>query len=97
MLHLPTDLEHGSPRLQAYNDQSNQINRKDSLDQLEEAWDIALLHSARYQQSLWRYHARRIQPEASRLVTWYIGYDKTTEGATSSSLPRKGRSSSPRC
>jgi hypothetical protein len=46
---LPTDLEHGSLRLQAYNDQSNKINREDSLDQLEEAQDIALLHSARYQ------------------------------------------------
>jgi hypothetical protein len=51
---LPTDLEHGSPRLQAYIDQ---IHREDSLDQLEEAQDIALLHSARYQQSLQRCHA----------------------------------------
>jgi hypothetical protein len=32
------------------------------LDQLEEARDIALLHSTRYQQSLRRYHARRIWP-----------------------------------
>jgi hypothetical protein len=35
-------------------------------------------------------------PETSRWVTWYFGYDKTPEGATSSHLPRKGRSSSPR-
>jgi hypothetical protein len=34
---LPTDLEHGSLRIQAYSDQSNQINHEDSLDQLEEA------------------------------------------------------------
>jgi hypothetical protein len=46
---LPTDLEYGSPRTRAYDDQSNQINREDSLDQLEEAQDVALLHSARYQ------------------------------------------------
>jgi hypothetical protein len=32
------------------------------LDQLEEARDVALLHSARYQQSLRRYHARRVRP-----------------------------------
>jgi hypothetical protein len=32
---LPTDLEHGSPRTRAYNAQSNQTNREDSLDQLE--------------------------------------------------------------
>jgi hypothetical protein len=46
---LPTDLEYSSPRARAYDDQSNQTNREDSLDQLEEARDMALLHSARYQ------------------------------------------------
>jgi transposase InsO family protein len=59
---LPTDLEHGSPMTKAYDDQSNQTNREDSLDQLEEARDVALLHSTRYQQSLRRYHARTVQP-----------------------------------
>jgi hypothetical protein len=48
---LPTDLEYGSPRTRtrAYADQSNQANQEDSLDQLEEARDMALLHSAWYQ------------------------------------------------
>jgi transposase InsO family protein len=59
---LPTDLEYRSPRTKAYDDRSNQISREDSLDQLEEARDVALLHSARYQQSLRRYHALRVQP-----------------------------------
>jgi hypothetical protein len=54
---LPTDLEYGSPRTSAYDGQSNRANRENSLDQLEEARDMALLHSARYQQSLRRYHA----------------------------------------
>jgi ribonuclease HI/transposase InsO family protein len=58
---LPTDLEYGSPRTRAYADQSNRVNREDSLDQLEEARDMALLHLARYQQSLQRYHARGVQ------------------------------------
>jgi hypothetical protein len=48
----PTDLEYGSPRLKAYNEQGNDVVRENALDQLEEAHDIALLHSARYQQSL---------------------------------------------
>jgi hypothetical protein len=59
---LPTDLEYGSPRTKAYGDQSDQTNQEDSLDQLEEARDVALLHSARYQQSMRRYHARRVRP-----------------------------------
>jgi transposase InsO family protein len=58
---LPTDLEYGSPRARAYDEQSNQANREDSLDQLEEARDMALLHSALYQQSLRRYHARGVR------------------------------------
>jgi hypothetical protein len=45
---LPTDLEYGSPRTRAYDDQRNQTDREDSLDQLKEARDMALLHSARY-------------------------------------------------
>jgi ribonuclease HI/transposase InsO family protein len=49
---LPTDLEYSSPRTKAYDDQNNQTSREDSLDQLEEAQDVALLHSTRYQQSL---------------------------------------------
>jgi hypothetical protein len=60
---LPTDLEYGSPRTRAYDDQSNRANREDSLDQLEEARDMALLHSARYQQSLRRYHARGVRSQ----------------------------------
>jgi hypothetical protein len=58
---LPIDLEYGSPRTRAYDDQGNRTNREDSLDQLEEARDMALLHSARYQQSLRRYHARGVR------------------------------------
>ena len=45
---LPTDLEHGSLRLKAYNEACNQINREDALDQLDEAQDVVLLHSAKY-------------------------------------------------
>ena len=58
---LPTDLEYGSPRLQAYNKHSDRTTREDALDQLEEARDITLLHSAKYQQTLRRYQARRVR------------------------------------
>jgi hypothetical protein len=49
---LPTDIEYGSPRLKAYNERNNDVAREDTLDQLKEAWDVAPLHSARYQQGL---------------------------------------------
>jgi transposase InsO family protein len=34
---LPTDVEYGSPRLRAYNEQNNDAARENALDQLEEA------------------------------------------------------------
>jgi hypothetical protein len=70
---LPTDLEYGSPRMRAYDDRSNRTSREDSLDQLEEARDMALLHSAWYQQSLRRYHARGVRSrdlQVGDLVLW---------------------------
>jgi hypothetical protein len=61
--YLTHRLEYSSPRAEAYDDRSNQTSREDSLDQLEEARDVALLHSARYQQSLRLYHARRVRSQ----------------------------------
>jgi hypothetical protein len=57
---LPTDVEYGFPRLKAYNEKNNDATREDALDQLEEAYDVALLHSVIYQQSLRRYHDRHV-------------------------------------
>jgi hypothetical protein len=45
---LPIDVEYGSPRLRAYNEQNNDATRENALDQLEDARDVALLHSVRY-------------------------------------------------
>jgi hypothetical protein len=57
---LPTDLEHGAPRVRAYNDQGNQASLEDAVDQLEEAHNTTLLHSTKYQQALRRYHHRHV-------------------------------------
>jgi hypothetical protein len=77
---LPTDLEYGSPRTRAYDDRSNQTSREDSLDQLEEAWDVALLHSARYQQSLRRYHARSARPRGFQVGDLVLRLRQDTRG-----------------
>jgi transposase InsO family protein len=49
---LPTDLEYGSPRVKGYDEGANQQACEDSLDQLDEARTVALMHSSRYQQAL---------------------------------------------
>jgi hypothetical protein len=64
---LPTNLEYGVPRVRAYDDQGNQASLENIVDQLEEARDIALLHSARYQQALRWYHHRRVRGRAFSL------------------------------
>jgi hypothetical protein len=46
---LLTDLEYGSPKRRGYEEDSNQRAREDSLDQIDKARDVAMMHSARYQ------------------------------------------------
>jgi transposase InsO family protein len=58
---LPTDLEYGPPRVQSYDEGTNQRAREDSLDQLDKARTVALMRSARYQQALRRYQAQKVQ------------------------------------
>jgi hypothetical protein len=55
---LPTDLVYESPRLRGYEEESNQRAREDLLDQIDEACDVAMMHSARYRQALRRYQAQ---------------------------------------
>ena len=57
---LPTDLDYGAPRVRAYDEQGAEASLEDAMDQLDEARDIALLHSAKYQQALRRYHYHRV-------------------------------------
>jgi hypothetical protein len=61
---LPTNLDHGAPRVMQYREQEAKEYLEDALDQLDEARDVALLHSAKYQQALHRYHSRRIKGRA---------------------------------
>lgn len=63
---LPTDMIHDSPRVQAYVKEDAEKARRDSLDLLEEEWEIALLRSTIYQQKLRLYHSRKINPQEFR-------------------------------
>lgn len=63
---LPTDMIHDSPRVQAYVKEDAEKARQDSLDLLEEEWEIALRRSTIYQQKLRLYHSRKINPQEFR-------------------------------
>ena len=57
---LLTDLDYGASRVRAYDEQGAEASLEDAMDQLDEARDIALLCSAKYQQALHRYHSHRV-------------------------------------
>ena len=57
---LPTDLDYGAPRIRAYDEQGAKASLEDAMDQLDEARDVALLRSDKYQQALRWYHNRRV-------------------------------------
>ena len=46
---LPIDLDYGAPRIRAYDEQGAKASHQDAMDQLDEAHDITLLRSAKYQ------------------------------------------------
>jgi transposase InsO family protein len=78
------------PEDKAYDDQSNQTSREDSLDQLEEARDMALLHSARYQQSLRRYHARGVRSRDLQVGDLVLRLRQDTRGRHKLTPPWEG-------
>ena len=57
---LPTDLDYGAPRVRAYSEQGAKASLEDAMDQFDEACNISLLRSAKYQQALRRYHSYRV-------------------------------------
>jgi transposase InsO family protein len=59
---LPMDIDYGSPRVRAYTEEGNQVALEDAIDQLDEARDMALLRSAKYQYALRCYHERNMRP-----------------------------------
>ena len=87
---LPTDLEYGAPRVQAYDDNGNLTSLEDAVDQLDEARDIALLYSAKYQQSLRRYHDRHIKGRAFSVGELVLRRVQTTKDRHKLSAPWGG-------
>ena len=58
---LPSDIRHDSPRVANYVEADNEQARQEALDLLDEKWDMALAHSAAYQQDLRHYHNRQVK------------------------------------
>jgi hypothetical protein len=59
---LPTNIDHGSPRVRAYTEEGNQVALEDAIDELDQAPEVAQLRSAKYQQALRCYHEHNMRP-----------------------------------
>ena len=65
---LPSDLDHGAPRVKAFDRDRAVEAQQDMVDLLEEAHETTIIRSARYQQTLYRYHERKIRGGSLRSV-----------------------------
>ena len=57
---LPSDIDHGAPRVKAFDHDRVTEAQQDAVDLLEEAHETTIICSTRYQQTLCRYHERKI-------------------------------------
>jgi len=87
---LSTDLEYGSPRLKAYNEQSNKETLENAVDQLEKARDMALLNSARYQQKLRRYHDKHVRRRDLNVGDLVLQQRQSNQGRHKLTAPWEG-------
>ena len=70
---LPSDLDHGAPRVKAFDHDRATEAQQDAVDLLEEAGETTIICSARYQQTLRRYHERKIRRRILKvgdLILW---------------------------
>jgi hypothetical protein len=87
---LPTDLNYGAPRVMMYKELEAQEFLEDALDQPDEARDIALLHFAKYQQALHRYHSCRVWSRAFNIRDLVLHLVQSNKDHHKILLPWKG-------
>ena len=66
---LPSDIDHGAPRVKAFDRDQAVEAQQDAVDLLEEARETTVIRSARYQQTLRRYHEKKSEGGSLRSET----------------------------
>ncbi|KAK1630198.1 hypothetical protein QYE76_004513 [Lolium multiflorum] len=61
---LPIKIEHDSPRVTEYDEETSRRALEDDVDALDEARDEVLSRVTKYQQDLKNYHSRRLRPRS---------------------------------
>lgn len=76
---LPSDLNYGAPRGRAFDPDRAMEAQQDAIDLLEEARQMTLICSARYQQTLCRYHGRKIRGRTLKVGDLVLHRTQTTK------------------
>ena len=58
---LPSELDHGTPRVKDFDHDRAMEAQQDVVNLLKEAHETTVIRSARYQQTLRKYHKRKIR------------------------------------
>ena len=70
--------------------EGNQVALEDATDQLDEARGVALLHSAKYQQAMRRYHERNIRSQEFQVGDLVLRRIQSNQGRHKLSPPWEG-------
>jgi hypothetical protein len=87
---LPTDLQYGSPRIQAYQLDTTKGARRDVINLLEESRDTAIIRSTVYQQALRRYHVHKVHLQAFQVGDLVVRRILTKKGKHNLAPPWEG-------
>ena len=87
---LPSDLDHGAPRVKAFDHDRAIEAQQDTVDLLEEAREMTVIRSARYQQTLHRYHERKIRGRILEVGDLVLQRTQSTKENTSPLQDGKG-------
>ena len=87
---LPSDLNHGAPRVKAIDHDRATKAQQDAVDLLKEAREMTIIHSARYQQTLRRYHDRKIRGRILKVSDLVLRRTQSTKEKHKLSPPWEG-------
>ena len=87
---LPSDLDHITPRVKAFDRDRATEAQQDVVDLLEEAREMTVIRSVHYQQTLHRYHERKIRGRILEVGDLVLRRTQSMKEKHKLSPPREG-------
>ena len=87
---LPSNLDHDAPRVKAFDCDRAMEAQQDVVDLLEEACETTIIHFAHYQQTLCRYHERKIRGRILEVGDLILRRTQSTKEKHKLSPPSEG-------